>query len=107
MLNLKVVADLLGLPGNASWTGVQVNKVEFDSRQVEPGDLFVAAPHQAAAQAVGFAGEDEFLHRPARGDGDARPPAGEVVEDRPVLGHPHRARKPCSSAKRALSSNRR
>lgn len=58
MLNLKVVADLLGLPGNASWTGVQVNKVEFDSRQVEPGDLFVCIPgfkvdgHDFASQVV-------------------------------------------------------
>lgn len=58
MLNLKIVADLLGLSGSPDWGDLVVNKVEFDSRKVEPGDLFVCIPgfktdgHQYAAQVV-------------------------------------------------------
>lgn len=58
MLTLKLIADLLGLPGDPAWDGLQLNKVEFDSRQVLPGDLFVCVPgfktdgHDYAEQVV-------------------------------------------------------
>jgi UDP-N-acetylmuramoyl-L-alanyl-D-glutamate--2,6-diaminopimelate ligase len=59
VLTLKIVADLLGLASSPSWQDVSLNKVEFDSRQVVPGDLFVCIPgfksdgHDYAEQVVG------------------------------------------------------
>lgn len=58
MLNLKIVADLLGVQSSAAWAGFQIQKVEFDSRLVSPGDLFVCVPgfkvdgHSFAEQVV-------------------------------------------------------
>ena len=58
MLNLKMIADLVGVPESAPFEGIQVNKVEFDSRKVGPGDLFVCVPgfqvdgHKFADQVV-------------------------------------------------------
>ncbi len=56
MLTVQTAANLLGLDGD--FGGALLSKVEFDSRRVEPGDLFVCVPgfkldgHAFAAQVV-------------------------------------------------------
>lgn len=70
MLNLKVIADLIGVPESTSFEGRQVNKVEFDSRQVGPDDLFVCVPgfqvdgHKFAEQAVKQGASALVVERP-------------------------------------------
>ena len=41
-MNLAQVADAIGLPVEAGWADVCVRSVEFDTRRITPGALFVA-----------------------------------------------------------------
>lgn len=58
MLKLKLIADLLGVPLPDAAADLFVQKIEFDSRRVGPGDLFVCVPgfqvdgHKFAAHVV-------------------------------------------------------
>lgn len=53
-----MVAEVLGVEAEPGWEGLQIQKVEFDSRQVATGDLFVCVPgfkvdgHDFASQVV-------------------------------------------------------
>jgi hypothetical protein len=44
----------------------------------------------AVLEIVLMAGNDEIVRHPAAGDAKADPPAGDVVDDRPFLGHADR-----------------
>lgn len=73
MLNLKVVADLLGVTGPSNGGDIPVFKVEFDSRKVASGDLFVCVPgfkvdgHDFAAQVVEKGAVALVVERPVEG----------------------------------------
>lgn len=69
-MNLKVVADLLGVTGASHWGDIPVFKVEFDSRKISGGDLFVCIPgfkvdgHDFAAQVVEHGAAALVVERP-------------------------------------------
>jgi len=58
VLSLRLIAELIGASGELPAANFCVNKVEFDSRKVAPGDLFVCVPgfqvdgHSFAEQVV-------------------------------------------------------
>ena len=54
-MNLAQVADAIGLPVEAGWADVCVLSVEFDTRRVTPGALFVAL-HGEHTDGHAFAG---------------------------------------------------
>jgi len=54
-MNLAQVADAIGLPVGSGWADVCVLSVEFDTRRITPGALFVAL-HGEHADGHAFAG---------------------------------------------------
>ena len=54
-MNLAQVADAIGLPVESGWADVCVLSVEFDTRRITPGALFVAL-HGEHADGHAFAG---------------------------------------------------